>query len=84
MRTLILLFLISTPCFAQAVNETVQEANTINNVIKVDCFKNRIEAEVLAQSYKGYEVFKNDTNGNIDYCVLPPTHGDTVVWLTEE
>lgn len=84
MKTLTALFLLTAPCFAQAVTETVQEANKIDPTVKVVCFKNRIEAEALAQSYKGYEVYQNETQGKIDYCVLPPTHGETIAYITEE
>lgn len=80
MKTLTLLLLMTAPCFAQSF----QEANKILPTVKVVCFKNRIEAEALAQSYKGYEVYQNETQGKIDFCVLPPTHGETIAYITEE
>lgn len=84
MRKIILLLCLATPVMAQEAEIVKSDYPLkVEPTVQVVCFKNRVEAEVLASSYKGYEVYKNDTQGKINYCVLPPTHGETLAWISE-
>lgn len=88
MRTLIIVILLTIPAVAQEITAQPQEdylsENTVLPTVNIVCFKDKIKAEYVANQHKGYQVYQNDDHGKINYCVLPPTHGETIAWITED